>query len=116
MRLSIQHRQILLVLLRNNPRALRLERILRPVIELKRKKWILSTEEDKLPRPRVISASFCRSLKTLGVRGLATKEVGYYGEKQWRLTAEGLATAREIKRELERQIEELSELLSLHEA
>jgi hypothetical protein len=74
---------------------------------LKWKKWEQSAEEDKLPKSRVLSASFCRSLKTLGARGLITKQLGYYGSPQWRLTTDGLATAREIKREFERQMEDL---------
>jgi hypothetical protein len=42
-------------------------------------------------------------LKTLGARGLVIKQLGY----QWRLTTQGLATTMEIKREFERQIEDL---------
>jgi len=107
MKLSKQHKQILLVLLGNNPNALRVSEIVRLVIKFKMEKWSLSTGEDKFPRPRVISASLCRSLKTLLARGLATQQPDYYGSLRWRLTIEGLATAREVKLELEIQIEKL---------
>jgi hypothetical protein len=53
MRLSKQHKQILLVLLRDHPRALRFSEIVHPIRTLK---WEQS-EEDKLPQSRVLSAS-----------------------------------------------------------
>lgn len=105
MRMSKQHKQILMVLLRNNPIALRLREIVYPIRGLKLKKWESSTEENKFPRPRVLSASICRSLKTLRARGLVTKDSN--DPSQWRLTIEGLAIVREINRELGRQIEKL---------
>lgn len=124
MRLSKQHKQILLILLRNNPTALKFSEIVLPVRKLRMKKWE-STEEGKFPRPRVLSASFSRSLKTLLERGLVSKEhrekIFSDGSDQmytegserpstrWRLTTEGQAIAIEIKRELDRQIEELNE-------
>jgi len=116
MRLSKQHKQILLILLRNNPNALRLSKIVQPLKELKMRKWLSPTDEGEFPKSRVLSASFARSLKTLHEKGLVTFEnrsdlVFLSG---WRLTTIGLSTAREIGRELERQIEELNELKLLY--
>jgi hypothetical protein len=107
MRLSMQQKQILLVLFHNNPNALRLRAIVYVIKILKYKKWQTSTEENKVPRPRVLSASICRSLKTMRARGLVTKQPKSYGSPQYHLTKEGLAMAREINRELELQIEKL---------
>jgi hypothetical protein len=107
MRLSKQHKQILLVLLRNNPRALRPIEIIRLVGGLRWKRY--ETKGGKSPpRLRVLSASICRSLKTLHARGLITKE-SKWSSPRWRLTTKGLATAREINRELKSQIEKLDE-------
>lgn len=110
MRLSKQHRQILLVLLRHNGRGLRFSEIVRPVKELRMKKWELSRNELKLPRPRVLSASFSRSLRTLLERGLVEKEyVWQWRGPAWSLTVEGQVAAKKIKQELKRRIEELDE-------
>lgn len=84
--------------------------------DMKHKKFIVS-EEAKYPRPRVFSASLCRSLRSLQAGGLITKgpDTGAArGMPRWSLTPEGLDTARRIVRELRRQKEEINEYDSFY--
>jgi len=102
MRVSRQQKQILLVL-HTNPRPLRLVEIIDFV---KKKRWESKSSSDKakFSHPRVLSASFCRSMKTLRVKGLVIN-VSERGSPRWVLTEQGIAKAKEINGELKRQIE-----------
>jgi CTP-dependent riboflavin kinase len=104
MRFSEQHKLILLILLRRRTTPMRLSEIVNYVERQKQK-----TPQAKFVKRRVLSASFSRSIVTLHNRELLERQA-YWRGFGWQLTPEGVKVAREINRELKRQLEKLEYL------